>query len=239
MTPYTEQTTEALMALLFTEEDRVTLAHLQELAARPDAVEPLRAILRNEYYWAEGRDGEFWIELHAIAILCLAKAAAAIPDLLPTLVLTSLHDVDWLFDRLAGHLAQFGTVLISPLKRLVRDLRAKEQESYDYSFARVEAAETLIRIALEHPEVKDEVVSFLCDCLLDPTENDQMFNALMGDQLVYLDRENVIIAMKAAYERDSVDESITGNFDRFLAGIETYKDIRMSELMVDPLVLIL
>ena len=143
--------------------------------------------------------------------------------------------MDWLNESLAGNLSQFGTAIVSPLIDRIRLTRDKYQESYEYSLARAEAAETLIRIALEHSGVKDEVVSFLCDCLLDPTENDEMFNAFMGDQLVYLDREQPIIAMKAAYERDGVDETVTGDFDGFLKGIDAYKDMRLRELTSDPL----
>ncbi len=235
MTSYNEQTTEALIALLFTQEDRVTLEHIKELAARPDAVEPLREILRNTYYWEEGQDGKFWIELHAVSILCLAKAEAAIPELISAIELASINDMDWLNETLAGNLSQFGTAIISPLIDRIRTARDKYQESYEYSFVRGKAAETLIRIALKHSDVKDEVVSFLSDCLLDSTENDLLFNAFMGDQLVYLDREQTIIAMKAAYERGGVDETVTGDFDGFMKGIDAYKDMRMRELTSDPL----
>ena len=51
MTDYTEKSTQELIELLIKEEDRVTLEHIQELAARPDAIEPLRGILRNDSSW--------------------------------------------------------------------------------------------------------------------------------------------------------------------------------------------
>lgn len=235
MTPYTEQTTEALIADLFKAEDRVTLEHIRALASRADAVEPLRAILRNQLYWEEGQDGEFWIELHAVAILCMARAEAAIPDLISALELSGLHDMDWLYECFAGHLSQFGAVIVTPLIQFIRAIRDKYEDNFEYSFVRLEAAETLMRIGLAHPACRKEVVDFLCECLSDPTENDATFNTMMSDQLVYLDRDRTVEAVKAAYERDSIDETLTGDFDDFLKGIDQYEDMRMGELTSDPL----
>src|SRR5437867_4634307 len=108
MPPYAEQTTTELIDLLFKEEDRVTLEHIQELARRgAEAVEPLREILRNEKYWLEGQYGEFWIEMHAVTILSAMRAVEALPDLIAAILQAYHSENDWVFERMATALAHF------------------------------------------------------------------------------------------------------------------------------------
>lgn len=58
MLAYSEKTTQELLDLLITEEDRVTLEHIQELARREDAIEPLRTWLLDRNRWTKAEHGE-------------------------------------------------------------------------------------------------------------------------------------------------------------------------------------
>jgi hypothetical protein len=60
MIAFHEKTTKELIELLIKEENRVTLEHIRELVARPDAIEPLRQILRDKRYWEETETHEWW-----------------------------------------------------------------------------------------------------------------------------------------------------------------------------------
>ena len=76
---YAEMATSELIDLLFQEEDRVTLEHIQEIAKRGDEAKPrLLEILENQDYWYEGQRGEYWIELHVLIILSQMRDPALI-----------------------------------------------------------------------------------------------------------------------------------------------------------------
>jgi len=87
MKPYSEQTTEELIALMIGEEDRVTREHILELAGRADAVEPLLGYVRDDFYWTDAESGAFWMVMHAVTALCLSRDPAALPTLIQSLPL--------------------------------------------------------------------------------------------------------------------------------------------------------
>lgn len=212
MTALAEKATAELIDLLFREEDRVTWEHIQELAARPDAVEPLREILRNEHYWFAGEYGEFWIELHAIAILSQMRAAAALPEMMQALRLCYESDFEWIQERIGAALARFGEIAIAPLMEFVLRFQHSDTLGSNTSFARSAAVDALTRIALEHPVVREQVLEFLCARLTDPLEDDPLFLGLIADRPAVLDRERGLAAARNAFARGAVDETIQGGF---------------------------
>ncbi|HMY76707.1 MAG TPA: hypothetical protein PLQ88_33115, partial [Blastocatellia bacterium] len=112
---YKEKSTQELIELLSAEEDRVTLEHIQELAARPDAVDPLRAWMRDERRWREARDGEWWALYHAFTILSLTRRPELLDDLLQGNSYAHEEDFDWLIQIEAAAFAQFGEAAVEPL----------------------------------------------------------------------------------------------------------------------------
>src|SRR5690242_3269479 len=116
---YAQMPTPALIELLIQEEDRVTLAHIQELAARADAVEPLRAWMRDENRWYEARDGEWWALYHAFTILSLTRRADLLDDLLQGYRCAAQEDFDWITEISPAAFAQFGEAAVEPLIQFV------------------------------------------------------------------------------------------------------------------------
>src|SRR5215470_8651996 len=83
MAKYSEIKTTELVDLLFKDAERVTLEHARELIGRgEEAAAPLREILANEDYWYEGRDGNYWIVVHAINILSAMRDERSLPLLI-------------------------------------------------------------------------------------------------------------------------------------------------------------
>jgi hypothetical protein len=217
MKPYAEQTTDELMSALFTEEDRVTREHIEELARRPEAVEPLRGILRDRDRWLGDGRGDWWALLHALTALAAARAEAALPEMLDAILLSYEAEHDWIQERLAAALAHLGEAAVEPLIEYVRRHRDGYREDGDYSFARGAAATALTRIALEHPAARARVLDFLCGLLEDPREDDATFLGLIVTYPLALDRERGLAAARAAYGRGDVDETIQGDFDEMVA----------------------
>jgi hypothetical protein len=217
MKPYAEQPTAELISGLFTEEDRVTREHIEELARRPEAVEPLRAILRNRDYWLGEEPGGWWAELHALTALAVARAEAALPEMLDAIMLAYEAEHDWIQERLAAALARLGEAAVEPLAEYARRHRDRHREDGDYSFARGVAATALTRIGLEHPAARERVLDFLCGLLEDPREDDATFLGLIVTYPLALDRERGLRAARAAYGRGDVDETIQGDFDEMVA----------------------
>lgn len=221
MRPYAKQTTAELIDLLFKKDDRVTQEHIEELARRgEEAIGPLREILRNEKYWMEGERGEFWIVLHAVAILGAMHEAETLPELIAAILRAYHSDNNWVYEMLPAALEQCGKPAIEPLMQFIREHRDDYLEDHDYSYARGVAATGLARIALEHPTEKARITDFLCGHLTDPLEDDHVFLTFMASDVVALDRERGLDALRLAYEREAIDERIYGDYAEFIEDFE-------------------
>jgi hypothetical protein len=212
MTQYQAQTTAELIALLFQEQDRVTVEHIQELVARPDATTRLIEILGNEEYWYEGRNGEWWITMHAITILALKKDLEGLPILLNSLFHSWAVMNDWVGGILPSALAQFGEQAVPPLIEYILTSRDKFLDDDNWSYARSDAAKALTIIALEHPVVREMVLGFLCALFNDATEEDQLFLSFAVDCPIKLDPQRGLAAVRNAYAREMIEESIQGTY---------------------------
>jgi len=214
---YAEMTTPALIELLIQEEDRVTLPHIQELAGRADAVEPLRTWMRDGTRWREARDGEWWALYHAFTILSLTRRADLLDDLLQGYRYASKEDFDWIAEISPAAFAQFGEAAVEPLIQFVMAERECADEDSDVTFIRSMLMTALTRIALENPGVQSRVAEFVCSRFSDLEETDPSFLGLIIRHALLLDRERVLEPMRAAFERDAVDETIMGDYQETIA----------------------
>ena len=233
MKPYSEQTTEELIALLISEEDRVTREHVLELAGRADAIEPLLDIVRNEYYWTVEEGGEFWLMMHAVTALCLSRDSAALPTLIESLPSPWKFHYDWLHTQLPAGLAQFGEIAVEPLMNHIRQHKTDNDDTVTYH--RSDAANALTRIALENPSVRERVLDFLCGVIDDPEEKDAEFLGFVVDDPVALDFERGMETARRAYERKVVDHFVNGDFNSFAQEMEKRRGKPSWELTLDIL----
>ncbi len=219
---YAEKTTPELLDLLVTEEDRVTLEHIQELAARPDAIEPLRAWLTDYDRWSEARDGEWWALYHAFTILSLTRRPELLDDLLEAFKYAYIEDFDWLHEISPAAFAQFGPAAIDRLIEFSNRARQATQTP-DVMYWRSRASTAMTRIAIEHPAERPRIAEFVISHFADPEETDETFlGFIVGDALT-LDFERAQEPLRAAFARNAVDETICGDYEESLAWFATFE----------------
>src|SRR5262245_13745302 len=129
---FSEAATADLIDVLFKEEDRVTRRLVDELVARgEEAAAPLREILINEDYWYEGREGDFWIVVHAIVILAAMRDEKALTDLIemvPHAFFSNHHDAISLFP---AALAQYGEKALDSYLNYISEYRGAYHDNAD------------------------------------------------------------------------------------------------------------
>jgi hypothetical protein len=217
MFDYAGMTTAELIDLLFKEEDRVTLEHIQELVHRGDEARPkLLEILHNEDYWYEGQHSEFWIELHTVVILSSIRDPALLPELLSVVTDSYFSEQQWVTDRWPELLAEFGEAAVEPLISFILEHRGYHRDNIDYSFVRTQAAKALTRIALENEAVRPRVTDFLIGLLRDSQETDRVFLTQMIICPAVLDRKRGLQAVQGAYHRRVISESVWGKYYEFV-----------------------
>ncbi|MEK7830030.1 MAG: SEC-C metal-binding domain-containing protein [Acidobacteriota bacterium] len=211
---YAEMTTVELIDLLFKEEDRVTLEHIQEVVRRGDEAKPrLLEILADEDYWYEGQRGTFWIELHAAMILCSMRDPALLPNLLAIVMDSYFSEQHWVVERWPEMLAQFGEEAVEPLMGFIREYHDGYRDNPDYSQARAQMAKALTLIAIDHQSVRRPVLDFLCQMFADQEERDRMFLSLTIICPVSLDRKVGLEAARKVFHRHVITESAYGKYN--------------------------
>ena len=221
MFDYAALPTAELLELLFKEEDRVTVAHIQELLKRgDDALPQVREYLHNEDYWYEGQGGEHWIIYHAWTLLALHGKEEDIPLVLDKLMDAFFADTEWVVGALPAFLSAFGKPIAQPLMDFIERERRGYWDNQDYAQARYKAAAALARLARAHKELHEPVFTFLSKRYTDPEETDVLFLTMAVDSLVYLDRKRGLHALRAAYERNAVSRKMLGTFSKFVASLD-------------------
>lgn len=222
MPNYAEMTTADLIALLFREEDHATLAHIQELIKRgPEAAAPLRDILQNEEYWYEGKDGGYWIVIHAFHILSAMHDEASLPILLEMVPHAYFSNHDDSVAQLPAALAEFGPSAIPALEQFILAYRTAYHDNPDYSQCRWVVAAALTRIGLAHKEARAQVTEFICNLFADPQEDDSVFLSFAAGHPIALHKARGLEAIKAAYDRKQISTEINGSFKDFRRMAET------------------
>ena len=224
---YAEIPTPELIERLVTEEDRVTLAHIQELATRPDAIEPLSAWLRDESRWREARDGEWWALYHAFTILSLTRRPEVLSALLQGYRFAQEEDFDWLIEISPAAFAQFGEAAVEPLISYLLETRPLDPELIYTPGLRSMLVTALTRIALEHPTVQPRVAEFVIARFVDPAEHDPAFLGFIVDNALVLDGAATLEPLRAAFARGAIDESVSGDYE------ETLKWFKQEDLQDD------
>ena len=220
MNSYHEKSTDELLQLLIAEEDRVTLEHIQELAARADAIEPLRAWLNDYDRWAEAEFGEWWALYHAFTILALTQRAELLDDLLEAYKYAFLEDFDWIEEIGAAAFANFGPVAVDPLIAFINQMRRATQNT-SAPFLRARVVTALTRIALEHPAERPRIAEFVISRLSDLEETDNAFLSLISGDALVLDYDRALAPLRSAFDRKVVDEMMSGNYEATLKWFAT------------------
>ena len=231
---YREKSTDELLQLLVDEEDRVTRAHLEELAARPAAIALLTAWLNDEARWQARGIKQLWPLYHAFMTLCLSQRSDVFDTLMQALKQAHRTFFDWLTEDAAPALTALGVSAITPLTRFIEAER--EGTESHVMFWRASAIRVLMRLALEHPAERARIAQFVCALFTNPAEDDAEFLALIVDDALLLDREQAAPAVRVAYDRDAVDISLNGEYDEMLASFDERGHIDMAFVTAPPFV---
>ena len=118
---YTTLPDEALVDLLFTEEDRVPRAAADEVVRRGVSIAPrLVDILDDESLWND-EGPRWWAIVHAYFLLAHMQPPGALEVLLRALEQASRRHVDWITEEARYLLGAFGPRAVPTLKRAVVD----------------------------------------------------------------------------------------------------------------------
>lgn len=214
MSNYAEMATSELIDLLFKEEDRVTLEHIQEIVRRGDEAKPrLLEILENQDYWYEGQRGEYWIELHALVILSQLNDPSLIPAMLATVMDSYFSEQRWVIERWPELMAQFGETAVEPLMGIIRELHDGHRDNPDYSLARAQMAKALTVIAMDKESVRPRVLDFLCQLFTAQEERDRIFISQAILCPIALDRKVGLEAARKAFHRKVLTHSAYGQYN--------------------------
>ena len=211
---YAEMATSELIELLFQEEDRVTLEHIQEIAKRGDEAKPrLLEILENQDYWYEGQLGEYWIELHVLIILSLMRDPSLIKPVLDTVLDSYFAEQRWVIERWPELMAHFGKAAVDPLMGFIGEYRDGYRDNPDFALARAQMAKALTLIALDEESVRPKVQDFLCNLFADQEERDRIFLAQAVLCPIALDRKLGLEAVRKAFHRKVITQSAYGQYN--------------------------
>jgi hypothetical protein len=145
-----------------------------------------------------------WAPVHAWRTLGQLRAEAAIE---PLITLLPMFDVDdFVGEELPKVFGMIGRKAIPALEKYIFD-------DSNGLFDRIAAIHGIERIASGDPECRDKCVSIFTDKLKIFEKNDSTFNAFLILYLTELNATESIDVISHAYERESVDESVLGDFE--------------------------
>ena len=145
-----------------------------------------------------------WAPVHAWRTLGQLRAEAAIE---PLITLLPMFDVDdFVGEELPKVFGMIGRKAIPALEKYIFD-------DSNGLFDRIAAIHGIERIASGDPECRDKCVSIFTEKLKIFEKNDSTFNAFLILYLTELNATESIDVISHAYERESVDESVLGDFE--------------------------
>lgn len=222
MDKYNEMQTHELIALLYSLGSDVEMGLIMALANRgEEAAGPLREALADEENWYEGSDGKYWIVQHAMAILGLIGDEKALPLIFEMLPHAYFADHQAGIDSIAVVIASFGAPALPFCRDFITSYRGAWRDNPDYSYCRYKAAVAMTLIARNDDALRRDASDFICGLYEDETEDDETFLSFSVSCPVALDHERGFKAIRKAYDRGLIDESICGAFSRLRASYDS------------------
>lgn len=149
---------------------------------------------------------ETWAPIHALLALARFDVGPYVADLIP------LFDVEgeWFSEELPPMLGKAGAPAVEPLRDYVKDTSRR-------LYGRWSAIHALSEAGQQHPDLRDQVVAFLNDTLAN--ERQPEVSAALIAELIELKAVEALPAMRAAFERDAVDQGIVGDWIEVLGAL--------------------
>jgi hypothetical protein len=181
--------------------------------------ELVRMVRNRALATAEGDNPASWAPMHALHLLQSLDISTVVAELIPLFDL----DFDRLTDELIDIVATAGVSALPPTAAYVRD-RTR------WAWGRSRASDILQKIAEQHPETREQVISILSEILAD-AENDHE-QAVTGamSALIGLKAIETLPLIRRAFELHKIDETMYGPWG------EVLKEIGVEPELDDPLI---
>ena len=182
--------------------------YLQYGFSKADEPELIALLIDRKLHEASPESNEIWVPLYAWRILGQLRSVAAIEPLIS--VLDIVCEDDWAFSELPVVIGMIGELAIVPLCRYLRE---HEHEHDHWEFTRVMASDSLVEIAKQHPELRDEVIVQLREYLVVANPNDLSSNGLLVSGLINLKAVEAIDEIRSVFQKGHVDLTISGDIE--------------------------
>lgn len=169
-----------------------------------DTPELIRLMQDDDLYWSDS-DNEFWASLHAARALGQLRAESAVEALIDNLSRID-DDDEWVMSDYPEIFSQIGPAALPALQENLQDATKGE-------YQRVFSADAVVRIAGQHPDVRDRCVALLVDQLRLHAEQPEWLNASLINHLVDLGVHEAAPVMAEAFAADHVDLSLMGDWE--------------------------
>jgi len=137
--------------------------------------------------------------LHALNAIALLRPVAAVSTLVAMLPVR-VHD-EWMAYLLPYTLGQIGDAAFEPIKVLLLN----QSLSIDL---RVLASDTLVAIAMNHPQTRTPIIAVLADALREHVQQSRRLNACLASALSDLSARKARTLVKEAFDADSLDPEV-------------------------------
>jgi hypothetical protein len=179
----------------------------------------LRMARDRDLYTSDGDTDEVWGPLHALHALFDLDVSASVSELLP---LFDLED-DWFSTLLPELIGQVGEPALEPLRAYMAD---RTRWAFGHGFA----SEALEKLAVQHSNLRDQVVEILTQVLRDAKHYHEVANTEAMSALVDLGAVEGLPLIRRAFELGQIDEMVRGPWG------EVLKDLGVEPEEGDPLV---
>lgn len=196
-----------------------------------------RMILDRELFWADSESDEVWSAIHAWRTLGQLQTESAIPCLIELLGRVDEYDDDWTSGELPIVFGMIGRAALDPLRAFLADTSQGE-------WARAAAAESFVKIAERHPELRAECVAALSRQLEQFAKQNVMANALLIGNLVDLQGVEAAPVIEQAFAANQVDLMVQGDWEEVQIALglleeritppPDYRALMAEQMGVDP-----
>ncbi len=177
-------------------------------------VQLIQMVTDDELHNADSESLEVWAPTHAWRTLAQLGSEDAITPLINSFWRSEEGD-DWFFEEVPY---VFGMIGIKAILALSDFLFKGHNRSDSYNLA----CSCLREIGKMHPEVRSECISLITRKLELFNANTPELNGLIINDLIELEATDALPSIKKAYEKESVDYSIQGDYE----DVEIYMGVR-------------
>ncbi len=184
--------------LIFTEQDRLGLDYVEEARKRHAVVLPFlcRIAEDRKNYQAEGT--RFWAVVHAVYILGILGDMKAFAALLAASRLSSIFDIDWIWDALPECYSRLGKEAIPRLMEQVEENKEEEVLAVDSELS------GLWNLWDDHPDERTRIEDFALQLMNDPQTHPEIRADLIVS-LAQIGREDLKPLFAEFFDRGEVD----------------------------------